>query len=199
MSRISGQEGHAEIDLRATSEGVGLTAPEAGRLGVLIERIGYIFAAAIVLTAAILVFEIFMRYALNSPTQWVHETSIFLCAISFIYGGLFCASRNSHIRVVLIYDQLPHPWRGAFDVIIYLISATSSAFFAWASWTMVKLAFWTPAGEFRMETTGTAWNPPTPAVLKGFLFVVMIALSVQFLIFAFNHAKRSRSASRRKL
>lgn len=184
-----------DASVRATSEGLGLTPPEAGRFGIMIERIGYVFAAAIVLAAVILVFEIFMRYALNRPTQWVHETTIFLCGISFIYGGLFCASRNSHIRVVLIYDALSPGWRRIFDVVIYLVSAISSIFFAWASWMIVKTSFWTPAGVLRLETTGSSWNPPTPAILKGFLFLVMIGLSLQFLILAFNHGRRTKSAS----
>jgi TRAP-type C4-dicarboxylate transport system permease small subunit len=199
MTREPRADDDADTRLRATSEGFGPTAPEAGRFGLVIERIGYIFASAIVLAALILIFEIFMRYALNRPTQWVHETSIFLSAIAFLYGGLFCASRNSHIRVVLIYDALSPRIRRAFDVIIYLISAVSSIIFAWASWLVVKMAFWNPSGDFRMETTGSAWNPPTPAILKGFLFLVMIGLSIQFLILAYNHAKRSHSTDGGKI
>ncbi|BDA83627.1 hypothetical protein Sa4125_11690 [Aureimonas sp. SA4125] len=180
-------------DLRATSEGTGDTVPEAGALGRGIEWIGYIFAAAIVASAAALLFEIFMRYVLNSPTNWVHETSIFLCAIAFIYGGLFCAARDSHIRVVLIYDALGPRLRVVFDVIIYIISAISAAFFAWASWLMVATSFWNPNGTFHMEGTGSAWNPPTPALLKGFLLIVMIVLSIQFIVLAVNHARRRGS------
>ncbi|MBS1302629.1 TRAP transporter small permease [Loktanella sp. SALINAS62] len=199
MSREPLAKGVADTRLSATSEGVGLTAPEAGRFGIVIERIGYVFATAIVLAALILIYEIFMRYVLNSPTQWVHETSIFLCAIAFLYGGLFCASRNSHIRVVLIYDVLPPRLRRAFDVVIYLVSAVSALFFAYAAWLVVRLAFWTPTGAFRMETSGSAWNPPTPAILKGFLFVIMVGLAIQFLILAYNHARRTHSADGSKI
>lgn len=199
MTREPRAEGVADPLLSATSEGVGLTAPEAGRFGLVIERVGYVFATAIVLAALILIYEIFMRYVLGSPTKWVHEASIFLCAIAFLYGGLFCASRNSHIRVVLIYDILPPRLRRAFDVVIYITSAISALFFAYAAWLVVKLAFWTPSGVFRMETTGSSWNPPTPAILKGFLFLVMIGLAVQFLILAFNHARRTHSADGSKI
>ena len=199
MTREPRAEGVADPLLNATSEGVGLTAPEAGRFGLVIERIGYVFATAIVLAALILIYEIFMRYVLGSPTKWVHEASIFLCAIAFLYGGLFCASRNSHIRVVLIYDVLPPRLRRVFDVVIYVTSAISALFFAYAAWLVVKLAFWTPSGAFRMETTGSAWNPPTPAILKLFLFLVMIGLAIQFLILAFNHARRTHTADGSKI
>lgn len=199
MTREPRAKGVADPTLSATSEGVGLTAPEAGRFGLMIERIGYVFATAIVLAALVLIYEIFMRYVLGSPTQWVHETSIFLCSIAFLYGGLFCASRNSHIRVVLIYDFLPPRLRRVFDVVIYITSMISALFFAYAAWLVAKLAFFTPSGAFRMETTGSAWNPPTPAIIKGFLLVVMIGLAIQFLILAFNHARRTHSADGSKI
>lgn len=197
MARDPEAEDELGTNLAATSEeGRSRPVPEAGMLGRVVEAGGVIFAAAIVASAAILLFEIFMRYVLDSPTNWVHEASIFLCAIAFAYGGLFCAARNSHIRVVLIYDALGPRLRRVFDVVIYLVSAVSAAFFAWASWLMVKTSFWNPSGEFHLEGTGSAWNPPTPALLKGFLFVVMIILAVQFLVLAFNHARRSSRGSR---
>lgn len=87
------------VDLAATSEGIGQVYPEAGLLGRLVDRFGYVFAVGIVVAAAILLVEVFLRYIFNRPTIWAHETTTFLCGIAFIYGGLYCASRNSHIRV----------------------------------------------------------------------------------------------------
>ena len=177
-------------DLGATSEsGNKGPVPEAGVLGRIVDRGGYLFAAAIVAAAAILLFEIFMRYVLASPTNWVHEASIFLCAIAFVYGGLFCAARNSHIRVVLIYDAIGPRAKRWVNVAISILSLIASGFFAFACWIMVSKAFWTPTGAFRMETSGSAWNPPTPALVKGFLLLMLIAMAVQFLILAFHYLR----------
>lgn len=162
-------------------------APEAGLLGKVIEIGGYVFATGIVLAACILLMEVFLRYVFNSPTIWAHETTTFLCGISFLYGGLLCTARNSHIRVVLIYDVLGPRLKRVFNIYISLISLVASGFFAFASFIMVKKAFYTPLGDFRMETSGSAWNPPTPALVKGFLLVVLILMSLQFLILAFNY------------
>lgn len=199
MSNDPVSAGGDDPDLKATSEGVGTTTRESGILGDMVERGGYLFAAGIVLAALILLLEVFLRYVFNNPTLWVHETSIFLCGIAFIYGGLYCASRDSHIRVVLIYDSLSPRWRRIFDIAIYVVSAVAALFFAWASWTMVERAFWAPDGRFRMEGTGSAWNPPTPALMKGFLFIIMIVLAVQFVILAVNHMRRARQTSSRKV
>lgn len=181
-----------EVDLAATSEGTGHLAAEAGLMGRLIDNLAYVFAAGIVLSAAILLMEVFLRYVLNSPTVWAHETTVFLCGLAFTFGGLYCTSRNSHIRVVLIYDILPAGLRRVFDVVISITCAIASGFFAYAAWHMVTRAVWTPSGEIRLETTGSAWSPPTPALIKIFIFVTMILLVLQFLILAVNYARRAR-------
>lgn len=186
-----------EADLHAADEDVGGTvAPEAGALGRWVERLGIVFALGLVAGAAILLTEVFLRYALNDPTLWAHETTVFLSGIAFIYGGLYCAARNSHIRVVLLYNQLGPRARRAMDVTIYAICAFACLVFALAAWTMVERAFWEPSGAIRLEGTGSAWNPPTPALLKGFLLAVLIALFIQFVILALAHLRRSRAASR---
>jgi len=164
---------------------------EAGRLGCAIDKTAYLFAAGLVAAALILLLEVFLRYVLGSPTLWAHETTIFLCSMAFVFGGLYCTCRNKHIRVVLIYDHLSPRWRRGADVLISFSCALASGFFAWASWSMVKRAVLTPSGQLRLETTGSAWSAPTPALIKVFILVVMALLVVQFLILAVNYARRS--------
>lgn len=180
------------MHLAATSEGTGHIAAEAGLMGRLVDRVAFVFAAGIVIAAAILLVEVFLRYVLNRPTIWAHEMTVFLCGLAFTFGGLYCTCRNSHIRVVLIYDILPAGLRRIFDVAISATCAIAAGFFAYASWHMVGRAVWTPSGDIRLETTGSAWSPPTPALIKIFIFVVMVLLVVQFMIFAVNYARRAR-------
>lgn len=162
----------------------------AGLLGRALNSIGVFFALGILCSAGILFLEVVLRYAFDSPTIWVHETVIFINACAFVFGGLFVAARNAHIRVVLIYDTLSARWRRLFDIAISLACAVASAFFAWAAWQSVKKAAWTPQGEFRLETSGSAWSPPTPGLLKIFLFVILILMTIQFAIFAFNYLRK---------
>ncbi len=164
--------------------------PEAAILGRGITKLGSIFAIAIVFSAAALIFEVVMRYGFNSPTQWAHETVIFLTAITFVYGGLYGASTDRHIRVVLIYDNLTPRLRRIFDITISLACAFATALFSWAGWLVVQKAIWTPAGDFRFETSGSAWNPPFPGLLKVFLFMTLIIMSIQFAILAINYARK---------
>ncbi len=164
-------------------------AVQAGLLGSLINKGGIVFAVGIVVSMLILIQEVFLRYVLNAPTLWAHETTIFLCATAFVYGGLYCAARDSHIRVVIIYDYVKGPVRRMLDIVISIICALASAIFAWAAWMMVERAIFAPDGAFRLETSGSAWNPPTPALLKVFLFAVLLVMAVQFVVLAVNYAR----------
>lgn len=179
-----------DLDAREAGPGLGGPAPESGPLGRAINRGGIVFAFAILASAAILGLEVVLRYVFHAPTIWAHETVIFLNACAFVYGGLYVAARNAHIRVVLIYDQLGPRRRRSFDVAISLACLVSTAFFAWAAWQSVKRAAWTPGGDFRLETTGSAWDPPTPGLLKVFLFLTLIVMAVQFAVLAWNYARK---------
>lgn len=164
----------------------------SGRLGRGINAMGIVFALGILGSAGVLFLEVILRYAFNSPTSWAHETVIFINACAFVFGGLYVAARNAHIRIVLIYDTLSPGAQRRLDAAISVVCAAASAFFAWAAWQSVKKAVWTPQGDFRLETSGSAWNPPTPGLLKVFLFVVLIVMTLQFAIFAVNYLRKAR-------
>ncbi|WP_420412077.1 TRAP transporter small permease subunit [Roseibium sp.] len=165
---------------------------EAGLLGRWIDKGGILFAGGIVVSMLVLLNEVFLRYVFNAPTIWAHETTIFLCGAAFIYGGLYCTVRDRHIRVVLIYDALPDRVHRIFNVIISLICAVSSAFFAWAAYLMVLRAAFRPDGSFRLERSGSAWDPVFPGAIKVFLLGVLVAMALQFLVLAVNYARGKR-------
>lgn len=165
---------------------------EAGVLGRIVNLCGTGFAIAILSCAGILFLEVILRYGFNRPTVWAHETVIFLTACSFVFGGLYAAARNAHIRVVLIYDQLPPRARRMMDAGISIVCSLACACFAWASWSSVARAVWTPAGALRLETSGSAWNPPTPGLTKLFLFAVLLLMALQFAVLAINYLRKPR-------
>lgn len=166
--------------------------PEAGMIGRIVDRFGVVFALGIVGAMGVLIFEIVMRYGFGRPTLWAHETSIFLSAAAFIFGGLYAVSHDKHIRIVLLYDSLSPAGRRVLDVLISGVSLIATLFFAYAAWTMVARSLWTPGGDFRLEGTGSAWNPPTPSILKAFLFFILVVMAVQFLVLAINYARGRR-------
>ncbi|MCR9087700.1 MAG: TRAP transporter small permease [Rhodobacteraceae bacterium] len=175
----------AVVDPRADKGAIA----EAGLLGRAINAGGLVFAIGIVCAAAILINEVVLRYVFNAPTIWAHETTIFICGLAFIYGGLYCAARDQHIRVVLIYDYVPLKVRRALDIVISLANAAAAGMFAWAAWSMVQRAIFRPDGTIWIERSGSAWDPIFPGLLKIALFLIMILMCLQFLILAANYAR----------
>ncbi len=136
-------------------------------------------------------YEVVMRYVFNAPTIWVHETTIALTAICFAFGGAYCLGTDRHIRVVLLYDQAGPRLRRWLDISISLVGALACALMGWAAWSLAYKAFFTPQGGFRLETSGSAWNPPTPAIVKALLFVTLCVMCLQFLLQALRHFRRA--------
>lgn len=190
MSTANEKIQHGVSDEHIRDEGAPIA--QAGLLGRLISSGGLVFAAGIVIAMLILIQEVVLRYFFNNPTNWAHETTIFLCGVAFVYGGLYCVARDSHIRVVLIYDAIPPRARRWLDVAISTICALSSAMFAYAAWIMVSRAVFAPSGEIRLERSGSAWNPAFPGLMKIFLLVVLTVMAIQFLILAVNYARGKR-------
>jgi C4-dicarboxylate transporter, DctQ subunit len=147
-------------------------------------------AVAFLLVTAFTFFEVVMRYAFNRPTIWVHETTIALTAVCFAFGGAYCLATDRHIRVVLLYDAVGPRARRWLDVAISLVGAASCGLMAWAAWSLASRAFFTPQGAFRLETSGSAWNPPFPAIVKGVLFITLCVMCVQLLLQAYCHIRR---------
>ena len=163
--------------------------PASGFLGRAIDALGVAFAFLFVIVTAIIVFEIVMRYAFAAPTIWVHETTSFLTAIGFLFGGLYALARDKHIRVVLLYERVRGGAKRVLNIVISLIGLFTVGFFAWAALGTVEKAWFRPTGEMRLETTGSIFNPVYPALVKGFLLVVVLAMAVQFVVLIVNYAR----------
>src|SRR5690606_23448050 len=122
-----------------------------------------LFAWAIFFAFAASVYEVVARYGFNAPTIWAHETTTFLIAVPFLIGGPIALARDKHIRVRVIYDAISPAARRWLDVVNSLIAIVFLAGLTYAGWTMSWKATHNPSGAIHLQTTGTAWNPPTPA------------------------------------
>ncbi len=96
-----------EIDINAVMHREMPKPPAiSGRFGQAIDRLGAVVATFFLISTGVVLFEIVSRYVFDAPTRWAHETTTFLCAAGFLYGGLYALSHDKHIRVVLIYEAV---------------------------------------------------------------------------------------------
>ena len=128
---------------------------------------------------AISVYEVFMRYVLDSPTSWVHESTVFLVAITFSLGGPIALARNRHIRVRLLYDAAGPRLRYVLDVFNDAVTLLFCVAMSYAAWVMFWHASHGPMGDWSLERSGTSWNPAFPAYTKAIILIALFIMLVQ--------------------
>lgn len=138
-----------------------------------------ILSWGIFIAFAISVYEVFARYVFDSPTMWVHETTTFLIAATFLIGGPVALARDKHIRVRMFYDTVSPATRRWLDIVNSIIAMVFFAGLGYAGWILAWKATHTPTGAIHFEGTGTAWNPPTPALLKIIILICVVLMLVQ--------------------
>lgn len=131
---------------------------------------------------AISVFEVVMRYGLDSPTSWVHETVVMLVAVSFALGGPAALASNKHIRVRVLYDNAGPRFKLWLDRFNDLVTLGFCLAMTYAAYVMFWASSHNPLGEWSLERSGTSWNPPFPALVKGVIFLALLIMTIQALI-----------------
>lgn len=141
--------------------------------------VGTAFSFLFAIATVISLYEIVARYFFNAPTIWAHETVIALIAACYLYGGMQCLAADKHIRIGLIYFGTSGGTRRLLDVVNGLLALFFAVAIAYAAYTMVEKSWWTPQGDIRLERSGSAWNPITPAIIKMMLLITAIVLAIQ--------------------
>ena len=152
-------------------------------------------AWAIFLAFAVTVLEVIARYVFDSPTFWAHETTTFLIAAIFLVGGPIALARDKHIRVRMFYDSVSPQNRRRLDIVNSILALIFFAGLSYAAWIMSSKAVLTPTGEFRLEGTGTAWNPPTPAMLKVLVLICVGIMFAQTFLHLIDAVRRKPAAT----
>ncbi|MCF8499989.1 MAG: TRAP transporter small permease subunit, partial [Rhodospirillum sp.] len=151
-------------------------------LDALIGEAGKAIAWLVLVSAAISVYEVVMRYAFNNPTSWVHETTVFLIAVIFALGGPVAMARDKHIRVRLIYDAVSPRTRRWLDMVNSVITFIFLTGMTFAAWVMFYNSTHAPTGIIQLERSGTSWNPPFPAWIKTVILISVAVMLVQTIL-----------------
>ncbi|EPC01217.1 C4-dicarboxylate ABC transporter permease [Litchfieldella anticariensis FP35 = DSM 16096] len=154
-------------------------SPERNALDRLVARGARGAAWMILLAMAISVVEVFLRYGFNNPTSWVHESVVFLVAVSFALGGPAAMAKNSHIRVKVLYDNAGARLKGWMDRFNDLVTLGFCLTMSYAAFHMFWRASHNPLGEWQLERSGTSWNPPFPALVKGVILFALALMTLQ--------------------
>jgi TRAP-type mannitol/chloroaromatic compound transport system permease small subunit len=166
-------------DLSNIPEAVGEVSPERNGFDRLIARGGHAVSWLVLVAMAISVVEVFMRYGFGNPTSWVHETVVFLIAVIFALGGPTAMARNSHIRVKVLYDTAGPRLQCWMDRFNDLLALGFCIAMSYAAFHLFWGASHNPLGEWSLERSGTSWNPPFPAMIKGMILFALLLMTLQ--------------------
>ena len=61
-------------------------------------------------------YEVIARYVFNSPTNWAHESMFLMFGMQYLIAGGFVLREGGHVRVDVIYNQLPKRGKAIVDV-----------------------------------------------------------------------------------
>lgn len=141
-------------------------------LSLVVSRIAMISIAFIVL---VMFYEVVSRYAFSKPTLWANELSLWIAGFVFLFAGQYAMQQRSHIRIYVIYDMMPRWAQKASDVVSVLLIWIFAFCLVWGGYNESKTKI------LRMETFGTAWDPPIPATIKPAILFFISLVAIQAL------------------
>jgi TRAP-type mannitol/chloroaromatic compound transport system permease small subunit len=135
------------------------------------KAVGHAFSWCVLVLTASTCYEVFMRYALNSPTAWAFDMSYMLYGALFMMSGAYALSRGSHVRGDFIYRKWRPVTQARVDLVLYIF------FFFPGVFAMVYTGFQYGAQSMRIlesSVNSPAGVPVWP--LKSLIFVAGITL-----------------------
>lgn len=127
---------------------------------------GKLCAWTVVLLTALISWEVFSRYALNTPHAWVLDAQIMLYGTLFMTAGAYTLSKNGHVRGDVLYGFFRPRTQAAIDLVLYILFFLPGIVaLTWAGWTYANESL-----AIREKTFSA-----TPLPLYPFKFVIPFA------------------------
>ena len=138
---------------------------------------GRITMLLILFMTCVMLYEVFLRYAIEAPTLWANELTLWIGGFVFLLSGLYGMQQRSHIRIFLLYDVCPRWLQRTFDVISAGLIVVFAFFLVFGSY---KQVFYTKF--YKWEMFGTAFDPPIPATMQPMVLIVICLVAAQSVI-----------------
>ena len=134
--------------------------------------VGKACAWTVVGLTALITWEVFSRYVLNSPHAWVLDAQIMLYGTLFMSAGAYTLSKNGHVRGDVLYGFFEPRTQATIDLILYIVFFLPGIVaLTWAGWSFAQESL-----AIREQTFNADPLPVYP-----FKFVIPIAGAVLLL------------------
>src|SRR6188474_1286358 len=83
--------------------------------------VGQFFSWLIVGLAVSITWEVFSRYALDKPHDWMFDAMIMMYGTLFMMAGAYTLAKNGHVRGDVIYGFFSPRAQAAVDLTLYIV------------------------------------------------------------------------------
>jgi TRAP-type mannitol/chloroaromatic compound transport system permease small subunit len=83
--------------------------------------VGHAFSWLIVVLTLLVSWEVFSRYALDSPHAWAFDAMIQLYGTLFMMAGAYTLAKNGHVRGDVLYGFFTPRTQATIDLILYVV------------------------------------------------------------------------------
>ena len=134
--------------------------------------VGQAFSWFIVALTLHVTWEVFRRYALDSPRPWAFDVMIYFYGALFMMAGAYTLSKNGHVRGDILYGFFQPRTQATIDLILYLV------FFLPGVFALTYAGYFYAADSWRINehSTITYEGPPL------YPFKTVIPLAGAFLL-----------------
>ena len=139
--------------------------------------IGRVTMILIISMTCVMLYEVFLRYAIEAPTLWANELTLWIAGFVFLCSGLYAMQQRCHIRIFILYDLVPRWLQRTFDVVSAALVAIFAFFLVYGSYKQVFVTKF-----YKWEMFGTAFDPPIPATVQPAVLIVMVLIAIQAVI-----------------
>ncbi len=139
--------------------------------------VGRVTMIMIISMTCIMLYEVFLRYAIEAPTLWANELTLWIAGFVFLCSGLYAMQQRCHIRIFLLYDVVPRWMQRAFDIISAGLVVIFAFFMVYGSYKQVFVTKF-----YKWEMFGTAFDPPIPATLQPMVLIIIVLIAIQAVI-----------------
>ncbi len=145
--------------------------PTINAIDFLIEKQGRLSSFLIYPLLIVVIFEVIMRYAFNSPTSWGFEATSFAYGLHFMLGLSYMERHSGHVRVDILASRLSAKTQAVLGLLTYLL-----IFIPVYSLMTVSAVRYAYISTVANELNSTSWAPPI------WPFKILMALSFLFLL-----------------
>ncbi len=136
--------------------------------------IGRVTMIMIITMTLIMLYEVFLRYAIEAPTLWANELTLWLAGFVFLCSGFYAMQQRCHIRIFLLYDICPRWVRRVFDCLSAALIVMFAFFLVFGSYSQVFINKF-----YKWEMFGTAFDPPIPATVQPMVLIIVVLIAIQ--------------------